>query len=370
MNNQIPFFGIDRFYKQNEEEIHSTVTEVFSTGKVLMGKEIETLEHNLSIITKRKYAVAVSNCTDALYFALLSAGIKSGDEVITTGYSFIASVTPILRAGAIPVFVDIDPENFMLDIAETEKKITAKTKAIIAVTLYGQALPILKWEELANKYNLILIEDAAQSLGSFSINRASGSMGLISCTSFDPTKIIGAFGTGGALLTDNEDIYKQILQLRYHGKNQQSGQFEGIGFNSQISSLEAALLNLQLEKINEFITKRNYIGEKYCTAFFNINEIKIPQIIPGHTHIFHKFVIQTQRRDELKKYLEAKGIATMIHYPYAIFEQSIFSEYVKNPENFTNINTIKKSVLSLPIYPELTDKEADYICKCVKDFFT
>ncbi|MBI4645486.1 MAG: aminotransferase class I/II-fold pyridoxal phosphate-dependent enzyme, partial [Bacteroidia bacterium] len=195
-------------------------------------------------ISGRKYAVAVGSCTDALYFALQLAGIERGDEVLVTCFSYIASVSPILRVGAIPVFVDIDKESFMMDLNDLERKITNKTKAILAVHQFGQSLPLAHLEALAAKYNLIIIEDVAQAFGCRNYDHPAGNIGIASCFSFDPTKIIGAFGTAGALATDDEQIYNKAKKLRFHGKNPATGDFEMPGYNSQIASSQAAILTL------------------------------------------------------------------------------------------------------------------------------
>jgi|AntAceMinimDraft_17_1070374.scaffolds.fasta_scaffold13070_2 dTDP-4-amino-4,6-dideoxygalactose transaminase len=365
----IPFFGIDRIYKKHSKDIINTVDTVYSKGKILMGPDIKIFEEKISKLCKRKYAVAVNNCTDALYFALLSAGIGKNDEVLVTGFSYIASVTPILRVGAIPVFVDIEPDYYMMNLSDLENKITPKTKAILAVHLFGQMLAVDRLEKIAKKNNLVLIEDAAQSQGSKNKNKIAGSIGITSCLSFDPTKIIGAFGTAGTLLTDNKTVYNKVKKLRYHGKNFDTGEIEILGYNSHITTLQAALINLQLNNLAQLINKRNNIANIYNEELSNIKEIETPKIYKENNHTYHKYVIKAENRNGLKKYLDDNNIKTMTHYEKALFEHPLFKNYQYRAENLPVINSIKNKVLSLPIYPELHDKEIKYLCKKIKKYF-
>lgn len=356
-------------YRNHKKEILDTINTVFSHGKVLMGPEIKEFEKRIATYCKREYAVAVGSCTDALYFSLKSCGINHGDEVLVTSFSFIASATPILRIGATPVFVDIEPDYYMMNLVDLENKITKRTKAIIAVQLFGQTLPINKVEEIAMKNDLILIEDAAQSLGATYKDRSAGSMGLASCFSFDPTKIIGAFGNGGVILTDDEILCERAKKLNYHGKNLKSGEFESLGFNSRLATSQAALLNLQFEWLGEWIRRRNEIAALYKQELRRISEIELPNIREGCNHIFHKFVIRTKERDKLKKFLSEKGINTKIHYNKAIYEYEVFKNQKCISNNLHIVNQIKQKVLSLPIYPEITNNEIIFICSKIKDFF-
>ena len=369
-NVTIPFFGASRFYKENSDKILSIVDKVFSHGQVLMGPEVEEFEKNIKSRCQRKYAVAVSSCTDALYFSLLSAGVQPEDEVLITSFSFIASVTPILRLGATPVFVDINNDDFMMNLDDLESKITAKSKAVVAVHLFGQCLPMNELEKIAKKYDLIIIEDAAQSLGAYHNDRKAGSMGLVSSISFDPTKIISAFGNGGVVLTDDGMIFEKVKKLRYHGKNFKTGSFEFLGYNSRLATSQAALLNFQLDILDDLIEQSNKIAQIYNNSFHDINEITIPVIKEANKHIYHKYVLVVENRDTLKKYLTDQGISTKVHYSKALFEYNLLKNYNFRAENIENVHTLKNKVLSLPIYPELNREETDYICKTLRKFYT
>jgi len=365
---QIPFYGIDRFFNEHSDKLTKIFKAVGTTGKMLMGEEVDVFEKELALFCSRKYALSVSSCTDALFFALLSANIKAGDEVIVPSFSFIATVTPVLQAGAIPVFVDILPDFLSIDIEDLKKKITSKTKAIIFVHLFGSFCPIDEIAEIAKEKKIFLIEDNAHSLGSISVdNIKAGTHGDISCISFDPTKVIGGFGTAGALLTDNEFIYNYVIKLRHQGKNPNNGQHDVIGYNSRISTFQAAMLSYQLNMIDILIEKRQNIAKYYNTIIDNLTGIDYVQKNSKST--FHKYVIKTSKRNELQNYLKSKGIQTMIHYDKALFEHDLFKHYKHKAENISMVHVVKQTVLSLPIYPELKDFEAEYAANCIKEFY-
>jgi len=365
---KIPFYGIKKFYEENAQEILEVVGSVYSGG-ILFGDEIVRLEKELCELTGRKYAVTVSSCTDALFFALKSAGVGQGDEVIITSFSFIASVSPIVRAGAVPVFTDIDPATCLMNIDDMESKINGKTKAILAVHLFGQTMDIYKIERIALKNHLIVIEDVAQGLGAKSGNRIAGSLGQVSCLSFDPTKVISAFGSGGAVLTDDEHIYEQIKKLRYHGKGE-SDDYVSEGYNCRLSAPQCALLSYQLKvHLHKRIARLREIASIYHGELNHIDGLSVPVASPDNFHIYHKYVLQTQYRDELKLFLKDKGIDTRIHYTRPLFEYSLFKNLSYRAENIPVCTNICKKVLSLPIYPELTNQQIDYICSSILKFY-
>jgi len=364
---KINFLGIDRVYENNRDKFLQIIDGIYSRGSVLMGSEVDEFEEKIANYCGRKYAASVGSCTDGLFFSLKAASIKEGDEVLVTSYSFVASVTPILRLGAIPVFVDIDTEYFMMDVKDLDKKISKKTKAILAVHLFGQALPMDKIESIANLYNLIIIEDAAQSLGTEYKNRRAGSFGLVSAISFDPTKIIGAFGNGGVVLTDNIEIYNVVKKMRYHGKNLSNGEFELLGYNSRMATSQAALLSFQLDILDAWINRRIEIANKYREELKQF--VQLPKIRPDSNHVYHKFVIKVNERDKLKKYLDNKGVKSMIHYKKALFEHPLVRNNSYIEENINNVSFVSSKVLSLPIYPEMTNEEVEYVCNCIKKFY-
>ena len=364
----IPFYGIDRMYEENSSEISEIINRVYRSGQLLMGPEVEDFETEISQRCKRKYAIAVGSCTDALYFSLKAAGINNGDEVLVSGFSYIASATPILRAEAVPVFVDINPDDFQMNLNDLENKITSRTKAIICVHLFGQMVNPEKLTQIADSHGLILIEDAAQSLGSEYAGFISGSLGTSSCLSFDPTKIIGAFGNGGAVLCDDELTRDHIKKLRSHGKNKDC-EFEVLGYNSKMASAQAALLSFQLTKVDEWIDRRNIISSQYQNELKGIDELSLPGTISGSSHTFHKYVIKTKHRDDLRKYLKEQGVETQVHYDKPIYEHALFGASVFKASNIQHITCASNQVLSLPIYPELRALEVQQICEAIRDFY-
>jgi len=275
----------------------------------------------------------------------------------------------ILRASAIPVFVDIDPNTLMMDLNDLRKKITAKSKAIIAVHLFGEMMDVDELEKTASKYNLIVIEDAAQTLGSEWNGKKAGSIGTCSCISFDPTKIIGAFGNGGILLTDNSEICNTVSALRNHGNHLASGNLEKLGYNSKMSEAQAALIVYQLNLLPKLISKREKIALLYNENLKDIDQISNLQHCDHGISNFHKYVIKVERRDVLQTHLKERGIQTKIHYPYLIPELKIFRLTDNKIASFTYAQKAKSEVLSLPIYPELTQNEVMEVCKAIKEFF-
>ncbi|OFX29414.1 MAG: hypothetical protein A2X08_12355 [Bacteroidetes bacterium GWA2_32_17] len=363
--NKIKFYNVARFYKNYKNEILELTNQVFSTGQVLNGEPIIEAEKKIACLTNRKYAVTVGSCTDALFFSLIASGIKKGDEVLVPAFSFIASASAISRAGATPVFVDVNNDG-SINFELAEKKITKKTKAIMLVQLYGKMIKPQNITNFTNKYNLIVIEDAAQALGSSNSNIPAGKIGLASCFSFDPSKIINAFGTGGVVVTDNEKIAKSIQILRVQGKLANSEPTKLVSCNSRISSQQAAIVYFQLNKIDEIISKRNLIANYYNTQLTKIESIRILKTSDNETWNYHKYPIFTNFRDELKNYLTENNIETNIHFKKILPEYSVFN---KSESNFPISKQLTETELSLPIYPELTDNEISFICDKIINFF-
>ena len=364
----INFFGKDRYYNENSENILKIVNEVYSHGKVVMGPEVSGFEKKIAKYCDRKYAVAVGSCTDALYFSLLGAKINPGDEVLVTGFSFIASASCILMAKATPVFVDINPDTYMMDVSDLENKITSKTKAIIAVNLFGDALNFETVEDVATRYSLPIIEDAAQSIGSRYGSRKVGTLGLGSCISFDPTKLLSAQSNGGVILTDNPEFYSYVSKIRYHGKDLNTGEFDTLGFNSRLSSLQAAFLSYNLDRLDSWIERNQQIARRYVEGISINPDIKLPKERKESRHVFHKFVMQLEGRGKLSEWLKSNGIQNMVHYEKALSENKLFLPYKHRAEQLNNIDSVKTKVLSLPIHPWLNDDEVDYIIDKVLAF--
>ncbi len=362
---KIKFYNVDRFYKNNKNEILELTNQEFSSGQVLEGESVILVEKKLALLTNRKFAVTVGSCTDALYFSLIAAGIKNGDEVLVPAFSFIASASAIARAGATPVFVDVNIDG-SINFDKAAIKITNNTKAIMLVHLFGKMINTNEITKFTIKYKLIVIEDAAQALGSSFYDISAGNIGLASCFSFDPSKIINAFGTGGVVVTNNEKIAKSIQILRVQGKLANSESTKLLSGNSRISSLQAAILNYQLNNIDEIISKRNYIANYYNNIFIKLKALRILKTEENEIWNYHKFPIFTDYRDELKNYLSENNIETSIHYKKILPKYSVFNQ---NSIDFPVSKLLSQIELSLPIYPELSDNEISFICDKVLNFF-
>ncbi len=364
----IEFNKFNVFYKEHKREADALICETLDSGKYIRDKNNKLLEHKLCNICDRKYALTTASCTDALFFALKASGIEPGDEVILPSFSYIASLSPILMCGAIPVFADINPNTLVLDIDIIEDLINKKTKAIIFVQLFGHLTDLSKLKNICTDNDIILIEDAAQAIGSKLGEIKGASQGDISCVSFDPTKIVSAFGTGGAVLTNNEKYFNRIKKLVHHGRNDY-GEFEVLGYNSKIPEFNAALINFQLEYLEKTIAETNNIAEYYISQLKDISEVKFVKKENECHSTYHKFVIFAVTRDELKNYLSQKGIETRIHYSPLLNEHKLLQNYKSLTHDLTVSRQVKKSVISLPIYPGLTYNEIDYICDCIRNFY-
>jgi dTDP-4-amino-4,6-dideoxygalactose transaminase len=367
----VPFFGLDRQYARYREDFLRIADRVLSTGQVLQGKDVEILEAKLADVCGRRHAVAVGSCTDALAFAMQASGVGAGDEVLVTAMSFVASASPILRLGAVPRFVDVEPDHYMMDVSLLDRLVTARTRAVIAVHLYGQTLPMAAMASFAARHDLVLIEDAAQALGAFDGKRPAGSMGKASCISFDPTKVIGSFSSAGAVVTDDDALAKKVRMYRYHGRDPDTRTYEVLGHNCQLASEMAAMLSFKLDKLRHWEEERHRIASLYLDTLHDISDVLLPKIRSGSTHNWHKFVIRTKDRNALAAWLKERGIQTNVHYPRAIPDEPVMRALGLPAEacNVPVARSLAKEILSLPIYPDLKSDEARYVCEQVRGFF-
>lgn len=365
---KIVFNNFNNFYLEHKKETDALISEVLKSGQYIRGKHIDVLENKLTSLCNRKFAITTSSCTDAIFLALKTIDIKPGDEIILPSFSYIASLSPILMCNAKPVFVDIRPETLTLDFDLINKAITPKTKAVIFVQLFGYSQDLSELKSFLKGKNITLIEDAAQALGSKVNNLNGGEQGDLSCISFDPTKIVSAFGTGGIVLTDNQEYYDKLTKLIHHGRNK-NGEFEILGYNSKISELNAAIINLQLENLDSILERNNKVANLYFAELSNNNNIKILKPNSNQFSTYHKFVIQAKNRNELRKHLYNNGIETKIHYSTLLHEQKLLNNFEFKTHNLQNSEYAQEKVLSLPIYPSLTKEEISYICECIKNFY-
>ncbi len=364
----IPFVDISKEVELFKSEIFSRIQKVLFNSQFILGEEVLKFESNISELFNISYAVGLNSGTDALHFALLANGIGKGDKVITTPFSFIATTEAILYCGATPVFVDIDPNTLNIDPDKIEDAIDENTKAILIVHLFGNPCNMDKIIEIVKKHNLILIEDCAQSFGSKYNDKFVGTFGKAGCFSFYPSKNLGAYGDGGMVITNYHEIYKKFLLYRNHGLGA-DGYHNIIGFNSRLDSIQAAILNVKLDYLNQFIDKRRKLAYLYKELLKDIEEIIFIEEEKNSFHTYNLLTIRVKKRDELKKYLMEQGINTGIYYKSPIPEQPAMRFLEIEKESYFVAHNIAKQVLSLPLYPNLNENTVKKIAKTIKDFY-
>lgn len=364
----IPFMRLDRQFEQHKDTIMALCESVFSHGQVLQGPEVAALEEQLCSLMGTKHAVAVGSGTDALYFALFSAGIKQGDRVSVPAMTFVATASPVIRAGAVPVFVDAGYD-YQPDIKKTIELVeSGSVKAVVTAHLYGQLFDIAPLAEACKTNGVVLFEDAAQALGATFNGSAPGAHSVAASLSFDPMKVAGAFGSGGAIVTNDTDIANRVRRLRYHGRDE-SRVYRELGYNSQLASIQAAIVSFKLDHIDEWTARRQQIARRYTAVLDEISSVFPPREIPGSRHVFHKYVLTAGNdRDRLRAHLSDAGVGTMIHYSSPLHTEPMFSEYIGPEETFPEAARLSKEALSLPIYPELDDSEVEFVCQQLASF--
>ncbi len=361
---KVKMLDLSREYKIYKTDYLNAIESVFDQGAFILGPFVEQFEKELAEYVNVKHVCGVGNGTDALRIALLACGIGKGDEVITTPFTFVATAETIVQTGAKAIFADIDNETLNINPDEILKKITPKTKAILPVHIYGNPCNMDKIMDISEEYNLSVIEDCAQSIGSLYKDKQTGSFGKCGCFSFFPTKNLGCAGDGGAVITNDEEINSKIRMLRVHGAVKKYT-FKIEGFNSRLDAIQAAILNFKLKLINSKNRRRREIANIYNNTI-NSKVIRQKTQDNGY-HVYHQYTIITEKRDELKEFLKKQDIDTAIHYSIPLHKQEVFSAY--NNDSYPVSEKIANNVLSLPIYPELTDEEAIYIAEKINDFF-
>lgn len=356
---QIPFGDLKRQYQNLREPIDKATAEVYASGWFVLGKQVEKFEAEFANYCGAKYGVGVGSGTEALHLALVACGVKYGDEVITVANTCVPTISAISFAGATPVLVDIDEQTFTINPALIEERITEKTKAIVPVHLYGQCADMDAILAIAQEHNLCVIEDCAQAQGAMYKGRMAGTMGDMGAFSFYPSKNLGAFGDGGLVLTNNQQLSQKSTKLRNYG--QEKRYYHSIkGFNSRLDELQAAILSVKLPYLDQWNQRRREIAKLYNDAFMP-TEINCPQEIGDRFHVYHLYALRVPQRDRFQKLLDDVGIRTVIHYPIPIHHQESYRE-LKYQSKFLSITEkLAEQIVSIPIYPELTNDEVDYI---------
>ncbi len=362
-------------YNKIKLEVDEAIQEVLDSTAFIKGPKVKTFQDNLAQYLGVKHAIGCGNGTDALQIALMALGLQPGDEVITTNFTFIATVEVIALLGLKPILVDVDQNSFNIDVELIESAITPKTKAIIPVHLFGQCSNMERIMQIADKHKLFVIEDNAQAIGSDYIfsngtKVKSGTIGHISCTSFFPSKNLGCYGDGGAVFTNDSEIAKKIESIINHGMEVRY-YHDRIGVNSRLDSIQAAVLDVKLPHLDEYCKARSKAANYYSDAFKGIEELLTPYISIYSTHVFHQYTLMVKngRRDDLKEYLLSNGIPAMVYYPVPLDKQKAFGDWYNERIQYPVTEQLSEEVLSLPMHTELSEEQLKYITSKVVNFF-
>ncbi len=363
---RVPLVDLKRQYYSIKEEIDSAIQDVLENQSFILGPQVKEFEKLFASYCNTKHAIGVSSGTDALLLALKSLGIGNGDEVITSPFTFFATVGSICNTGATPVFVDIDPESYNIRPDLIKKRINKNTKAIIPVHLYGQCADMDPILEIAKEYNIKVIEDAAQAIGAEYKDRKSGSMGDLGCFSFFPSKNLGGFGDGGMVTCNSDELAETIYMLRIHG-GKPKNYYPVLGINGRLDTIQASVLIKKLGYIDLWCEKRRQKASYYTEKMKELNLIT-PNVVNFNKHVFHLYVIRVKERGKLIEHLRANNIDCAVHYPVPQHLQKCLSYLEYKEGDLPEAERAAKETLSLPIFPEITKKEQDYVINTIKDF--
>tara|TARA_Y100001970_G_scaffold10872_1_gene12746 strand:- start:6760 stop:7887 length:1128 start_codon:yes stop_codon:yes gene_type:complete len=369
----IKFWSYQREYKKYKINIISSIKKSLSKGNIFFGNELKTLEKSFVKKYKSKYGIAVGSGTDALLISLKALDIKKNDEIITAANTAIPTIAAIINSGAKPILVDID-EDYLIDCNKIEKVISPKTKAIIPVHLYGQACNMDKLTKIGRKYKIEIIEDCAQAQGAKFKNKFVGTFGKFGCFSFYPTKILGAYGDGGFILTNDFNYYKKIKRIRFYGietvdkKNKFKDEYYSNenGLNSRLDEIQAGILNFKLKYVEKFIKRRIYLAKIYLKELQNTS-LKLPYNRKFSKHVYHLFTVYHPRKNQIVNKLYKKKIQTRVIYPYPIHKMKAYKKLKFDRKKLLKSEIKSKGIFSLPLYPELKKSEVLKICKIVKE---
>lgn len=372
----IPSFDLTRNYARVKEEINVAVLRVLETQHFILGPEVEALERELSAYLEVKNAVGCASGTDALVLAMMALDLKPGDEVITTPFTFFATVSCITRCGGTPVFADVDPVTYNIKSEDILAKITPRTKAVLPVHLFGQMCPLEEIKDELASRNIALVEDCAQAIGAHRMIGGrvarSGSVGKIGCFSFFPTKNLGCYGDGGMVaIADDEELAARIRRLRVHGAGTTYFHDE-VGINSRLDALQAAILRVRLRHLEGWNEERRIVAGRYMMLFGEkglLDFITPPAELPGGRHVYHQYVVRAKHRDELMKYLAERGITTRVYYPLPLHLQRCFANLGYKKGDFPVAEALADDVLALPMFPELLPEEQERIVSEIAGFY-
>lgn len=359
------FIDLKTQYKRLQESINQRMQKVLDHGQYIMGPEVAELEERLAQYVGVKHCIGVANGTDALMIAMMALGIKPGDEVITTPFTFIANGEMIRLLGAKPAFVDIDPKTYNIDVSQIEKAINPRTKAIMPVSLYGQCSEMDTINEIAKKHHLAVIEDAAQSFGATYKGKKSCNLSLVSTTSFFPSKPFGCYGDGGACFTNDDQLATDMRQIRVHGQDKRY-HHRILGMNSRLDTLQAAILLAKFEIFPEEVLDRERIGERYSQML--AKHVAVPYIEPHNTSVYAQYTVQVDNREKMQEHLKNNNIPTAVHYPIPLHLQMVFADLGFKEGSFPVAEKMAKRVMSLPMDPYLSEASMTKVCEAIASF--
>ena len=372
--NPIQMVDLKSQYLRTKPEMDAAIQHVLDSTAFIQGAPVADFEQHLSQYTGSKYVISCGNGTDALTIALMALGVGPGDEVVTVPFTFIATVEAIALTGATPVFADICEESFVMDVSKLEAVITPKTKAIIPVHLYGQCVDMESVLKIAKRHNISVIEDACQAIDTeytFSDGtvKEAGTMGDVGCLSFFPSKNLGCYGDGGALMTQNDDLAERLRAICRHGSKQRY-HHDMIGLNSRLDTLQAAILDVKLNHLCEYIAARQKAATFYQQALCDVDWLELPSSAPHSSHTYHQFTVKVKngKRDALKQFLSDHGIPSMVYYPVPAHLQPAYRHLSYKEGDFPISERCCREVLSLPMHTELSEEQLQYICQTIKNF--
>ena len=373
-NLNIQMVDLKSQYMKIKPQVDQAINDVLSSTQFINGEHVRSFQNELAAYLDVKHVITCANGTDALQISMMALGLKPGDEIITPSFTYIATTEVIGLLGLKPVFVDCNPENFNISVDEVEKAITKKTKAIVPVHLFGQSSDMKSIMSLAKKYNLFVIEDNAQAIGSdylgFNQPQKTGTIGNIGCTSFFPSKNLGCFGDGGAMMTNDDELAKKLRMIANHGQSKRY-YHDIVGCNSRLDNIQAAVLRIKLKELDQYILNRQKAANYYDQNLKDLDQLTLPFRNLDSNHVFHQYTLKLDDsilRDELIQYLAVKNIPAMVYYPVPAHRQKMFSKIPNSCGNMKVTNWLSSRVFSLPMHTELSTLQQDYIIENISNF--
>ena len=366
MTYRIPFVNPSKSYAELKPQLDAAYFEVMSKGDLVDRAALRTFETDLAAFVGTKYAVGLNSGYDALHLSLRAAGIGPGDEVVVPAHTFVATCSAIVNVGATPVLIDVG-KDFNIDVSRIEEAITPRTKGLLPVHLSGYMADMPAIMEIARRHRLVVVEDACQSLGASINGRNAGAWGLTGCWSFYPFKMLGGFGDGGAITTNDEQVAQYVRRMRYNGEDRVTGEYHGHGFTCLLDNLQAAFLNVKLKRLPGWIARRKQIAERYRTALSGIADLLLPHYDrPGFDHVYQNYTVRARQGNEFSEYLKKGGVEVLTQFRKPYYRHEALKLHDRG---FPEVEALSREVCSLPIYPELDEGQIDFVIATVHAFY-